>query len=302
LVLTPNTYLLNAATSFNGNLYLNALGNSNAVFVIQINGALSTSTFSRVVLMNGANANNIFWKVDRAASINDYSVFHGTLIVNNGALNLATGDSIYGRAFTTTGALSTAAMTILSPRVTCTTLPATWLYFRANKVASNVELEWSTTAEVNHSFFTLEKSSNGVNFKTIATIDENTPNGSVKHVYSFTDLQPFSIAYYRIGQTDKDGTHSYYKTISVRMDGRDVFSANQFVQGSNILIQTSGAEPARGTIRLYNAQGIQVVTQPVMLNKEMNTYLIKTPNQKGIYFVNILSQGKIIYTSKVMVL
>ena len=112
LVLTPHTYLLNAATVFTDSLFLNAQGNANAVFVIKINGALSTSTFSKVILVNQAQAKNVFWKIEGAASINNYSVFCGTLICNNGALGaLNTGVTLNGRAFTTTGALNTAAIT-----------------------------------------------------------------------------------------------------------------------------------------------------------------------------------------------
>ncbi|MEI7726590.1 MAG: ice-binding family protein [Bacteroidota bacterium] len=115
LVLTPHAYLMNAATTFTDTLYLNALGNANAVFVIKINGALSTSTYAKVVLINGAQAKNIYWKVDGAVSINDNSVFCGTIVCNNGAILLNTGVSLEGRAFSTTGALSTTAITANMP-------------------------------------------------------------------------------------------------------------------------------------------------------------------------------------------
>lgn len=113
LVLTPHTYLLNAATVFTNTLYLNAEGNANAVFVIQINGALSTSTYAKVILTNGAQAKNVYWKVDGAVQISDYSEFKGTIVANNGALDLTTGVAVDGRVFTTTGALSTAAASVV---------------------------------------------------------------------------------------------------------------------------------------------------------------------------------------------
>lgn len=115
LVLTPHTYIMNAATVLTDTLYLNAEGNSSAVFVIQINGALSTSTYSKVILMNGTQSRNVFWKVDGAVDINDYSVFKGTLVCNNGAVNLTTGVTMTGRAFTTTGTLITAAVSVTMP-------------------------------------------------------------------------------------------------------------------------------------------------------------------------------------------
>ena len=125
LVLTPHTYLLDAATVFTDTLYLDAKGNTNAVFVIKINGALSTSTYSNVVLLNGAQDHNIFWKVEGAVSINNYSVFRGNLICNNGALGaINTGVVLHGRAFTTTGALTTTNITTTMPCDPTTGLPA----------------------------------------------------------------------------------------------------------------------------------------------------------------------------------
>ena len=112
LELTPHTYLLNAATVFTGSVYLNAEGNTDAVFVFQMNGALSTSTYANVVLLNGAQAKNVFWKIEGAVTLNNYSTFNGTIVCNNGALGaINTGVNINGRLLTTNGALTTTAIT-----------------------------------------------------------------------------------------------------------------------------------------------------------------------------------------------
>jgi Ice-binding-like/Secretion system C-terminal sorting domain len=112
LVLTPHTYVMNGAVTFTDSLYLNALGDTNAVFLIQINGAVSTSTYAKVLLINGAKAKNVYWKIDGALDINDYSEFKGTVICNNGAINLNSGVQVDGRILTTVGALTTAAVTV----------------------------------------------------------------------------------------------------------------------------------------------------------------------------------------------
>jgi gliding motility-associated-like protein/uncharacterized repeat protein (TIGR01451 family) len=114
LVLTPHTYLMNGAVTFTDTLYLNAQGNPDAVFVIQINGAFGTSTYSNVVLQNGTQAKNVYWKIDGATDINDYSVFNGT-IISQGAINLYSGVLLNGRALTGVGAVNTTAVTIAMP-------------------------------------------------------------------------------------------------------------------------------------------------------------------------------------------
>jgi len=120
LVLTPHTYLLGAATTLTDSLFLNAQGNADAVFVIQMNGALTTSTYSKVILINGAQAKNVYWKIEGAVSINNYSVFCGTIVCNNGALGaINTGVKLNGRALTTSGSLTTAAIITTMPATGC---------------------------------------------------------------------------------------------------------------------------------------------------------------------------------------
>ncbi|MFZ4398922.1 MAG: ice-binding family protein [Bacteroidales bacterium] len=115
LVLTPHTYLINGATTFTDTLFLDAQGSANAIFVIKIYGALSTSTYSKVKMINGTQSKNVYWLVNGAVSINDYSEFVGTIVCNNGAMNLMTGVVLDGRALTTTGAVSTSAITAIMP-------------------------------------------------------------------------------------------------------------------------------------------------------------------------------------------
>jgi len=115
LVLTPHTYVLKGSTMLTDSLYLDAQGNADAVFVFQVNGAFATSTHAKVLLVNGTQAKNVYWKVDGAVSLNDYSVICGTIICNNGAVQLNTGVSLYGRVLTTNGSFLTSAVTIHNP-------------------------------------------------------------------------------------------------------------------------------------------------------------------------------------------
>ncbi len=149
LVLTPHTYLMNAAATFTDTLYLNAQGNANAVFVIQINGALTTSTYSKVLLINQALAKNVYWKIEGAVSINNYSVFNGTIIANNGALGaLNTGVVLNGRALSTTGAITTTAITATMP-AGCITGIATFTDGNTNEAVTIYPNPFTTSTTIN---------------------------------------------------------------------------------------------------------------------------------------------------------
>ena len=151
LVLTPHTYIMKAAAVFTDSLYLNAQGNPDAVFVIKINGALTTSTYAKVLLINGAQAKNVYWKIEGAVSINNYSVFCGTIICNNGALGaINTGVVLNGRALTTSGALTSAAITTIMPAVCVATAVTTLQVVNTAVTIAPNPLSSNTTIVINN--------------------------------------------------------------------------------------------------------------------------------------------------------
>ena len=115
MILTPQTYHLNAATMLTDTLYMNALGDPNTVFCIQINGALTTAANSKMILMNGAQSKNVFWKVEGAVTMSANSIFRGIVVSNNGAIVMNSGAMLDGAAFTTTGAITTTSSTVVMP-------------------------------------------------------------------------------------------------------------------------------------------------------------------------------------------
>lgn len=112
LLLTPHTYLMNGSTVLTNNLFLDAQNNSDAVFVIKIYGAFSTTTNAKVMLVNGALAKNVYWIVNGAIAMGDASEMKGTFVANNGAVNISTGAIVEGRVMTTNGALTTFSVTV----------------------------------------------------------------------------------------------------------------------------------------------------------------------------------------------
>jgi len=117
-VLTPHVYCMSSAAHLTDTIFLDAQGSPDAVFVIQINGALTTSTYSNVVLRGGTQSKNVYWKVEGLADISGYSIFRGTLVTNNGAISMAYGDTLDGRALSTNGAITIADGNITIPNVT----------------------------------------------------------------------------------------------------------------------------------------------------------------------------------------
>ncbi len=75
--LAPGVYKTGAtpALGLTGTLTLDAQGDSNAVFVIQVGSALTTAVNSHVNLIGGAQAANVFWQIGSSATLGTSSTF-----------------------------------------------------------------------------------------------------------------------------------------------------------------------------------------------------------------------------------
>jgi hypothetical protein len=63
----------------------------------QVASALVVMTGGNIVLAGGAQSSNIFWQVGSSATFGTYSVWHGTVMVDQ-SITFATGAHLTGRA------------------------------------------------------------------------------------------------------------------------------------------------------------------------------------------------------------
>ena len=96
--------------------------------------------------------------------------------------------------------------------------PVELISFDGKVVKDVIELKWQTSWEKNNDFYTIEKSSNGLNYMELATIDGKGTTEFVSD-YTYYDPLPFSgNNYYRLTQTDYDGTYEVFKPIMVQYE------------------------------------------------------------------------------------
>jgi hypothetical protein len=67
--LIAGVYGFNTSAQLTGTLTLNGQGNPNAVFIFNIGSSLTTANASSIVLINGAQARNIFFRVGSSATL-----------------------------------------------------------------------------------------------------------------------------------------------------------------------------------------------------------------------------------------
>ena len=213
--LTPNVYCLGAASTLTGYLTLDAQNNPSAVFIFKVEGALTTSASSNIVLVNGALLDNVFWQIKGAFVQGENSVFKGTVIAN-GAISLLEGASFLGRGLTRQGAIS------LHNINGAVVLPIDLVYFTAQKQENKVYLNWATVSERNIVRYEIQRSYNARDLETLSSFLSLGRAGD-KNIYTFSDTTPFekpestssNIVYYRIKQVDFNNTFEYSKTLAV---------------------------------------------------------------------------------------
>ena len=113
--LVSGVYRLGAASTLTQTLYLNAQGNPGAVFIIQVQGALDVDPNTKVKLLNGALACNVYWKVEGAVTINSGSSIKGTIVANGGPIHILSLDTLEGRALAINGAIDIHTAMIYTP-------------------------------------------------------------------------------------------------------------------------------------------------------------------------------------------
>ncbi|NBJ17034.1 MAG: DUF3494 domain-containing protein [Dehalobacter sp. 4CP] len=103
--LTPGVYNSTSSLGITGVLTLNAQGDPNAVFIFQIASTLTTASASSVVLINGAQACNVFWQIGSSATLGTGSSFQGTILAL-ASITATTSVSVNGRLLARNGAVT----------------------------------------------------------------------------------------------------------------------------------------------------------------------------------------------------
>jgi hypothetical protein len=101
---TPGVYMSNTSIMITNDLTLDAQGNPNAVFVFQSASTIGTAAgaappggvHTRILLIGGAKASNVWWQAGTSATLGLYSEFQGNILAS-ASITMGTGSTSCGR-------------------------------------------------------------------------------------------------------------------------------------------------------------------------------------------------------------
>jgi hypothetical protein len=288
-VLTPGVYCTGAASTLSGIMYLNAMNVPDAIFIIQVNGALATSNNATVALINGASSCNVFWQINGMLSLAGSTDFKGTAVVE-GAVSLVGTSYIEGRILVTNGAINM-DLGSFSPCM-IGILPIHLVSFEAmvHNAEKFISLEWQTASEINNSHFLVEKSHDGITFERIVKIPAVGNLNSLTN-YSFEDKTPYQgNSFYRLNQYDTDGSFCYSDIRSV-VYGSGFIELNVYpnpFSGKFNIQLSSDVNSDNLVFEIYRSDGLFIHSYKLTNN---NTEIKNLKMEAGYYFYVLKSEN-----------
>ena len=171
-------------------------------------------------------------------------------------------------------------------------------HFKGNKINGGIQLDWETASEIDNDYFTIEKSEDGINFEEIFYINGAGTTDNVT-TYQYLDEDPINgTNYYRLKQTDYNGTTSFSDVIAVEYS---IFNPTNIllfptIATSNIQIQLQEVSENDIVVEVFDIMGRKV--KETMINAYYNDLFLNINELHTGHYIVRLTNGNSIITKR----
>jgi hypothetical protein len=177
-------------------------------------------------------------------------------------------------------------------------LPVQYLSFTGKLMNDKVVLEWLTLAEQNVVRYEVQRSIDGITFKSIGTVDaRGTANGMADYLFTDRNL-PFGVQniYYRLNAIEIGGFGRLGPMISVSLSEIDTFEMklvpNPIASNEEVEVQFNVTN-GKAAISVHDIMGAPLMTKVINTNNGINKLALNTKGlQAGVYIIKIVQNGK----------
>jgi hypothetical protein len=169
-------------------------------------------------------------------------------------------------------------------------LPVELVRFDGTVNQCKADLMWETASEMNNDYFSVQKSSNAIDWNEIAQVKGNG-NSTTPQTYNYTDVQSNTgIIYYRLVQYDFDGRNDLSNVISVNGQGCDGFEFKLYPNPTYEFVNIELNQfKEKYQYTIYSSKGDMVRTSN-LLNATQRIYVGDLAS--GAYLMNLVSDTK----------
>jgi N-acetylneuraminic acid mutarotase len=150
---------------------------------------------------------------------------------------------------------------------------------------NTVNCAWTTSSELNVQSFTVQHSTNNLDFKDVGIVNPKG-SGGMGAAYIFEHSTPIAGKnYYRIKALDNDGSFSY-SPVKVLTVFKTKATMNVVIYPGRLILHISGSEKGETLISIIGADGKMVLSKPMQLQEGSNVISLQTVLIAGTYIVN----------------
>jgi hypothetical protein len=168
-----------------------------------------------------------------------------------------------------------------------TPLPVELVRFEAICNQDKVDITWSTQTEINNDYFVIEKSNDAIQFFELTTTQGAGNSNDINNYIVVDNNTTTNVVYYRLKQVDFNGETTYHYPVSIHCQN----NSNSYIypNPNKGIVNIVLGNLKNAKVKVFNITG-QLVHQQININNP--TYQFEIVGTKGIYFVELTSEGK----------
>ncbi len=266
--------------SISGLLYNGSVNNKLQTIVVENQSTPCSGT--------GAN-----WNLVACPIAGSYSSNAGTYANHRLDFNAVIGTTYYLVIDGTAGGLNDFYIDIEGAMPPPAPLPIELLSFDGRCLGNAIELSWQTASETNNDYFSIQRSTDAHHFETIKTVPGQGNSNNVQS-YVTLDESPYrKTSYYRLKQTDFDGSSSFSEIISVERCNDDGLTITFGENPVNTQLSLQISTPVSDNISLiiYDVFGRMLLRENRDLSEGLNLVKLDVSTfASGPYILTLRSE------------
>ncbi|MFN8263555.1 MAG: InlB B-repeat-containing protein [Chitinophagales bacterium] len=178
-------------------------------------------------------------------------------------------------------------------------LPVELISFSGQCNDGAIQINWSTATELNSAAFLVQRSANGFDYTTVATVP-SAGNSNQMRNYAIVDSTNSNSNYYRLIEIDTDGKQTIYSFILVRCS--EVNGVQVYYNQPKVVVEVNSNIDKQVGFNVYEISGKLLHQENKLILRGYNRFDLQIKNKltDGIYIIQMVDGDKLTST-KLMV-